>query len=869
MSSTKEPNRPFLADTGRLFELIVDLTEQKERAAQESETIGHDLKELTNAVDCLSGLNRIIQHPDLTLDQAVGEILDLIPAAWQYPDETAARITFEGREYKTSNFIVETPWRHTGDILILGEPKGLLEVFYLEEKVPDFSGILMWENADFIKAFASGIGVLFERFRWAQQLDGQANRAQKAREKTEQYATRLARAVTKLKSMKEACEETENRMHWLLARISSELRTMLVGISNIAGKGLETSSEEIGEPLHQIRSEAEHIVHITNRIYDYAHISCGKFRHNNTEFRLRDVVENAVDQFYDSARKKGIDLIIMIDPFVPERVIGDGNRLSQILSYLLENALNRTGDGEITVRANVEVSAHMLPVFHFIVSDNGPGIVTESHGQLFEVCADDSESLAKGNLYARLGTAIAKHMVEILGGEIWIAGREGKTEGNEIHFTMWLDVVKGQEGSAMSREAEILGGRRALVADSSETHHALYRLLLEYWGMDSSAVSSGKEALELIEAAAASDTPLAAVIIDASLPDMGAYEVAEQIHARGWTEQTGVILTFAGDLPPDEDRFKAIGVSAALGKPIRQSALQIALTSVVLEKIKQNQAGEKAGSEEAATPPAPEDQAQAPAGPTGKRILLTDQKSDPRRAMAAKLLQKRGHSAMIATDGKQALTVINNGECDIAFIDMTMPEMSALDVVRAVREHEGDTGNHIPVIAVEAKGDTIDRAACREAGIDDFLTDPIAFKKLFEMIDTYCSQPQPAQPTGESQSKHVMRFDRDRALAMVDGDPEMLTDVIEIFEDDCGTFLSAVNDALAADDHDKVIDLVAKIRESGTNVGAMKIVEIMGQLASLSFPADGERARELVRLLQEEFGAFRKVAEAFSRTTIA
>jgi len=918
MNNERNATSPFLFENPALYKLIGELGEQRKRAEIEANTVRHDMREISNALASLGRLGKILERSDLDLDTAIQEILDLIPLVWRHPDETAARIIHQGREYKTSNFIVETQWRHASDIMVEGKPKGLVEIFYLEERAPDFAGIQMWENGDLIGAFAAGIGLLFERHQLTGERNIQADIARKAQEKNKHISDRLSKAIAKLKSMKERSEETERRMHWLLAHISAELRTMLVGMTNLAGKGLETACKEMAEPLRQIKAEAENAIRTTNRIYDYAHISHGQFRHNNTEFRMRDVVENAVDQFYDRGRRNNVDLIAVIDPFVPNRVIGDGNRLSQILTYLLENALARSGEGEIVIRVNVEVSAHMLPVFHFVVVDNGPGIVVETKDRLFDVCSDDTNSLSRGNLYSRLGTAMAKHMVEILGGEIWIEERKDDTEGNEIHFTMWLDIVKERHNASEGNESNILSGSRILVAESSKTYRELYRLLLEYWGIEATIVSTGREALDHIKNDIDSRTPFAAVIIDSALSDMDGCKIADQILADSGRNKPAVIMTSSAGRPPDENRSGSGGVAAALGKPIGQAALQEALEAVIRgetrseeyveedieqpapitedqsqppeepnENQDQSQLREESSenqdqlqppeepneSQDQSQPPEEshedQDQLRPPEKPNKRTVLLYDNGNDPHREMVTELIRKHGHAVVTAATGHEILEKIKSDEPGIVIIDAIMPDMYGLDVVKTVRSSEKNDKGHLPLIAIAPSNSGIDRQTGLEAGFDNLLNEPIAFNRLIEIIESNYPNTAAVEQPEEGQPQMVMHFDREKALKMVDNDPEMLTDIIEIFEDNCKIFLADLNDALTSSNFGKVIDVAAKICDAAENIGAMKIYETGKQLAALSFPDNRDRAREYAVLLHEECAEFRKIAEAFARTTLA
>jgi hypothetical protein len=209
-----------MADLGYLRQAATDLGSHVDRAEEEYRILAHDVNEKAKETHALVDFLRLTDHIDMATEEIFREILDMIPPLWQYPDETCAQIIFEGKEYRTTNFIVETPRRHAAEISINGQHVGKFEVFYLEEKRDEQEGVLIWENQTLVDAVARGIGIFVERKQASERLAQQARDIRKAKNLEREYAVKLDDQVTKLKAAKLETEESIRSMSRFLIHVS-------------------------------------------------------------------------------------------------------------------------------------------------------------------------------------------------------------------------------------------------------------------------------------------------------------------------------------------------------------------------------------------------------------------------------------------------------------------------------------------------------------------------------------------------------------------------------------------------------------------------------------------------------------------------
>jgi two-component system, sensor histidine kinase and response regulator len=326
----------------------------------------------------------------------------------------------------------------------------------------------------------------------------------------------------------------------------------------------------------------------------------------------------------------------------------------------------------------------------------------------------------------------------MMGGRIWVESELGR--GSQFHFTARVGTAdtKVIEVGAIA-PPEILRAVRVLVVDDNRTNRRILEGMLGRWEMKSSSVQDGEEALAKLSEAQEAGEPFALILMDMHMPKMDGFELIERIRQKpGMSTATIIMLTSAGHRG-DAARCQKLGVAAYLLKPIRQSELREAIARVL-------GAREQKGAIKLITRYSLHD-AREPG--TSLRILLAEDNAVNQR-LASRLLEKRGHSVVVAGNGREALDALEKGSFDLMFMDVQMPVMDGFEATEAIRKKEGAGGVRLPIVALTAHAMKGDREKCLAGGMDGYLSKPIRPQELDEILNSYLARQAQAPETQES-----------------------------------------------------------------------------------------------------------------------
>jgi len=518
--------------------------------------------------------------------------------------------------------------------------------------------------------------------------------------------------------------ETARLRSDFLASMSHEIRTPLTGI---IGTGELLSRSDLTPEQRRlteiIRSSGELLLTVVNDILDFSKLAAGKFVLEKLDFDLVELTETLVDSFAATARAKGIELALHADIHMPTGLRGDQSRLRQILNNLVANAIKFTERGEVTVRATraEETAADVL--VRFEVVDTGIGIPLAAQGRLFQpfVQAEGSTSRRFGG--TGLGLVIAAKLTEQMGGEIGFESEPGK--GSNFHFT-----ARFEKGSEIVRpwmaatDVPCFNRMRAIIVNDSPSSRRVISEYLTPWGIENAAVSSGAEALAMLQGEPPGDDNQIVVLIDDQTPDMGALELARAIKDRADIKHPKVIMLSTEDGARDAGE----AVDAWITKPVRPSHL----FSRLLELYGNT---DRVRVEKAALVPAAAIGNEQPEWRKAVRVLLVDDNL-VNRTIGAKQLSALGYTGTIADSAQRGLEIVSSGGCDIVLMDCEMPEMDGFQAVAEIRRREG-SARHTVVIALTAHATEDDRGKCLNAGMNDYLSKPVKLDVLAEKLDTW------------------------------------------------------------------------------------------------------------------------------------
>jgi signal transduction histidine kinase/CheY-like chemotaxis protein len=506
-----------------------------------------------------------------------------------------------------------------------------------------------------------------------------------------------------------------------LAKMSHEIRTPMNGIIGMTDAlNNENLTNEQKNYVDIVKRSADLLLNIIDDILDYSKIEAGKMQLEEFPFRLSEEVKLSLDLFRAIIDEKGVNLTLDVDPDVPDEIIGDPFRLRQVLSNLISNSVKFTHEGEIRLIVRVDEKYNGNLTLLFEVADTGVGIPKERMESIFSSFTQAEQSTSRKYGGSGLGTTIAKQLVNLMHGEIWVESPSGisknkKYPGSKFSFTIEVysneEIQKDLDFSKINSFDQI----KAFLIGQNNPSRKQVENYLHHLGMITEGlnIEGGDNLIENIKLQLEQAKVNILFILDE--PNFDGLYIARQLNHEGIFDRYRVIMISSKHVQENYVQTKVAKVDCYLIQPFEQSILKLYFLRC-FPSIKETRQEHYSELRE------------------DLQILVAEDNLINQK-VAESIFNKLGYTIDLAYDGKEVVEKVKKNSYDIIFMDLQMPEKDGVDATVEIR----GLGFQMPIVAMTATDSKIGKDNALTSGMNDYITKPVKVEAVRNVLQKWFS----------------------------------------------------------------------------------------------------------------------------------
>jgi len=634
-----------------------------------------------------------------------------------------------------------------------------------------------------------------------------------------------------------------------VAHVSHEIRNSLNGIMGFTRLLQDTSlTEEQAHYAESLQTSSEHLLKIVNDILDISKIEAGKIELEDIEFDIRYSLELIYDTTAGAAFEKNISFNIVCDPSVPPLLAGDPTRLRQVLGNLLSNAVKFTDLGDIMLSVLLEKERDRNVLLKFSVKDTGIGIPEEHQKKIFADFIQMDRSTARNYGGTGLGLSIASRLVNMMGGELELTSSPGS--GSTFFFSVPFKKISSEKHIVGLWDLPDISGVR-LAALSRNSYNILeFRRFLDCLARPINAFTSSEGFLEFADDPKASGET-DCILIDIHISEPDCVETLQKLRKLKGHVLTPVILVSSAGNKEDIKKYKELGISAYLTRPLKKSELHNAVALAVRKRRDPSDLEIPLVTKHFIRE-------------LENRLSILLVEDDPvNRKLMTSLLERQGHRVTTAENGQEAAETALAENFSLIIMDINIPVLDGYSAAHIIREHEETLDREpVPIIAVTADTGNGFMEKCRKAEISRYILKPIDPETLNrEIYSLVHGQKKPSKyETRFLDAEHAV-FASNELLCRCNGDKQLSTEIIDTFIRVFPEKISALTVGCGSSDPDAIAKTAHSIKGAALNTGAREVASIAADIEKAVSEKGPSLPPGLLSDLKQAFERFREAAQ--------